>query len=115
MSAIKPNDKAKPKMLVRSRLTEQLRYGGVLEAVRVARMGYPVRLRHADFFSRYRLLLPQSKLPWTVEEGTSSPQGLCTQLVDQILNDGEVKHEHKYASKSSVGMRVRLRQKPMVS
>lgn len=112
---LKPNDKAKPKMLVRSRLTEQLRYGGVLEAVRVARMGYPVRLRHADFFSRYRLLLPQSKLPWTVEEGTSSPQGLCTQLVDQILNDGEVKHEHKYASKSSVGMRVRLRQKPMVS
>ena len=25
---------------------EQLRYGGVLEAVRVARSGYPVRLPH---------------------------------------------------------------------
>ena len=112
---LKPNDKAKPKMLVRSRLTEQLRYGGVLEAVRVARMGYPVRLPHADFFSRYRLLLPQSNLPWTVEESSSSPQGLCTQLVDQILKDGELQHEKKYASSEYIGMRIRLRQKPLVS
>merc|ERR1712113_869383 len=55
---LKPNDAAKPKMMTRRRLTEQLRYGGVLEAVRVARMGYPVRLNHVEFFKRYRILLP---------------------------------------------------------
>ncbi len=43
---IKPNDEAKPDFTDRTRVMEQLRYGGVLEAVRVARSGYPVRLLH---------------------------------------------------------------------
>ena len=34
--------------------------GGVLEAVRVARLGYPVRLMHSLFMSQYRCLLPKS-------------------------------------------------------
>ena len=38
----------------RVRVNEQLRYGGVLEAVRVARSGYPVRLPHGEFFSRIK-------------------------------------------------------------
>ena len=51
---LKPNDEAKPSLLIPKRLAEQLRYGGVLEAVRVARSGYPVRVFHDEFFSRYR-------------------------------------------------------------
>ncbi|CAM9387457.1 unnamed protein product, partial [Sphacelaria rigidula] len=43
---IKPNDSAEPDEVNRVRVMEQLRYGGVLEAVRVARSGYPVRLPH---------------------------------------------------------------------
>lgn len=43
---IKPNDNAEPDEVSRVRVMEQLRYGGVLEAVRVARSGYPVRLPH---------------------------------------------------------------------
>ena len=50
---LKPNDTNEPKRFSRARVTEQLRYGGVLEAVRVARAGFPVRLPHADFFARY--------------------------------------------------------------
>ena len=57
---LKPNDENVPEKLDRRRTTEQLRYGGVLEAVRVARSGYPVRLTHADFHSRYRILSPPS-------------------------------------------------------
>jgi hypothetical protein len=33
------------------------RCGGVLEAVRVARLGYPVRLPHAHFISQYRCIV----------------------------------------------------------
>lgn len=87
---LKPNDAAKPKMITRKRLTEQLRYGGVLEAVRVARMGYPVRLDHAGFFQRYRMLLPSipdEKLSWSIEGG--SPQDLCIKLVDILLEEGK--------------------------
>jgi len=50
---LKPNDEAKPNLLIRSRLTEQLRYGGVLEAVRVCREGYAVKFTHEEFFGSY--------------------------------------------------------------
>lgn len=86
---LKPNDAAKPLMLTRKRLTEQLRYGGVLEAVRVARMGYPVRLTHSAFFRQYRMLLPavpEEKLCWSMEG--KDPQKMCVQLVDVILDEG---------------------------
>ena len=53
---LKPNDQNVPDNFNRNRTTEQLRYGGVLEAVRVARSGFPVRLTHADFYLRYRPL-----------------------------------------------------------
>ena len=87
---LKPNDLAKPKMLTRKRLTEQLRYGGVLEAVRVARAGYPVRLVHGQFYQRFRMLLPHisdEKLPWSVEGQDS--QSLCMKLIDICLEEGE--------------------------
>jgi myosin-5 len=86
---LKPNDSAKPMMLTRKRLTEQLRYGGVLEAVRVARLGYPVRLNHTSFFQRYRMLLPstpEEKLPWSMEG--HEPQKLCVKLVEIVLEEG---------------------------
>jgi myosin-5 len=87
---LKPNDAAKPKLLTRKRLTEQLRYGGVLEAVRVARMGYPVRLDHAGFFKRYRMLLPsvpESVLPWSMDDH-NDPQTLCVKFMDTLLAEG---------------------------
>ena len=88
---LKPNDAAKPKLLTRKRLTEQLRYGGVLEAVRVARMGYPVRLDHTGFFKRYRMLLPSvpdSVLPWSLEDNDAEPQKLCVKFLDIVLEEG---------------------------
>ena len=93
---IKPNDAAKPMLLTRKRTTEQLRYGGVLEAVRVARAGYPVRLHHAAFYQRYRMLLPtipEETLPWNIEGGDA--QKLCVRLVEVVLDEGA---KHKEAS-----------------
>lgn len=87
---LKPNDSAKPKMLTRKRLTEQLRYGGVLEAVRVARAGYPVRMVHSEFFHRYRMLLPavpDKVLPWSMDG--QDAQKLCVKLVEVCLDEGK--------------------------
>jgi myosin-5 len=95
---IKPNDAAKPLLMTRKRTTEQLRYGGVLEAVRVARAGYPVRLPHAAFFQRYRMLLPSlpdAVLPWNMEG--HEPQDLCVRLVDAALAEGA---KHAEATKN---------------
>ena len=86
---IKPNDAAKPMLMTRKRTTEQLRYGGVLEAVKVARAGFPVRLPHAAFYRRYRMLLPgmpDAELPWNMEGHEA--QDLCVRLVAACLAEG---------------------------
>ncbi|KAJ8613482.1 hypothetical protein CTAYLR_002138 [Chrysophaeum taylorii] len=55
---LKPNDRAQPRTLDTLRLLDQLKYSGVLEAVRVARAGYAVRFPHAEFAARYAPLGP---------------------------------------------------------
>lgn len=89
---LKPNDAAKSHMMVRRRLTEQLRYGGVLEAIRVARMGFPIRMDHGSFYQRYRMLLPTTSdeiLPRSMEN--QDAQKLCVELVDFLLKcEGKV-------------------------
>ncbi|KAL7540528.1 hypothetical protein ACHAXR_010173 [Thalassiosira sp. AJA248-18] len=116
---LKPNDAAKPLLMTRKRLTEQLRYGGVLEAVRVARMGYPVRLDHEGFFKRYRMLLPsisEGVLPWSMED--EEPQKLCVKFLDVLLEEGAkpVKYENADGSISRAN-KIRMTQRqpdPMV-
>ena len=56
---IKPNDENEADFFHRSRIVDQLRYGGVLQAVQVARAGYPSRLKHKTFISKYKILLPK--------------------------------------------------------
>ena len=52
--ALKPNPALRPGEVSRGPLVVQLRYSGVLEAVRVTRMGFPFRLAHAPALARYR-------------------------------------------------------------
>jgi myosin-5 len=84
---LKPNDQNEPDNFNRPRITEQLRYGGVLEAVRVARSGFPVRLTHHEFFARYRLVLPafalkNTPLPFFLKEGDSK---LCKETCEHFV------------------------------
>lgn len=57
---LKPNDSNVPDRINKSRLVEQLRYSGVLEAVRVARAGFPVRYSHKEFIDRYGIIEDQT-------------------------------------------------------
>ena len=53
---LKPNDELLPDEFDPKQIVEQLRYSGVLEAVRVSRAGYPTRYLHGQFMSRYYML-----------------------------------------------------------
>ena len=53
---LKPNDELVPEYFEPKNVVEQLRCGGVLEAVRVSRAGYPTRYPHDVFLARYRIL-----------------------------------------------------------
>ncbi|KAF4676869.1 hypothetical protein FOL47_004572 [Perkinsus chesapeaki] len=50
---IKPNQKNLPNRFERCSVVDQLRYGGVIQAVEVARNGYPVRIGLSDFAQDY--------------------------------------------------------------
>jgi len=55
---LKPNDALEPDNFDPKNIVEQLRYCGVLEAVRVSRAGYPTRYPHEVFITRYYMLCP---------------------------------------------------------
>ncbi|ANQ09648.1 Myosin [Plasmodium coatneyi] len=54
---IKPNNQNVPDIFDRVSVNEQLKYGGVLQAIKVSRSGYPVRLTHTDCVKDYSILL----------------------------------------------------------
>ncbi|EDL44354.1 myosin PfM-C, putative [Plasmodium vivax] len=56
---IKPNSQNVPDLFDRISVNEQLKYGGVLQAIKVSRSGYPVRLTHTDCVRDYSVLLPK--------------------------------------------------------
>jgi myosin heavy subunit len=99
------------------------RYGGVLEAVRVARSGFPVRLSHSDFYSRYRgLANPFNKdtksLPLSLENPSLAEkycQSLLVTLWDEetgqraiIVGDSREAEEKRAKQSRSVSAWLRV-------
>ena len=50
---IKPNSKNVPVQFDRPIVAEQLRYGGVLQAVQISRAGFPIRIEHQEFLQDF--------------------------------------------------------------
>lgn len=53
---LKPNDRLEPDNFDSAVIADQLRCAGILEAVRVSRVGYPQRYLHERFVQRYQVL-----------------------------------------------------------
>eukprot|EP00898_Chlorokybus_atmophyticus_P006930 jgi/Chlat1/7238/Chrsp58S09133 len=56
---IKPNGVNKPTIFEGANVLQQLRCGGVLEAIRISCAGFPTRREYQDFTDRFGLLAPQ--------------------------------------------------------
>ncbi|CAI5721283.1 unnamed protein product [Peronospora destructor] len=54
---IKPNDESASSKFDMAKVSSQLRYGGVLKAVKIMRQSFPVRMSHIDFVKQYHLLI----------------------------------------------------------
>jgi myosin heavy subunit len=95
---LKPNDELIPHSFEPKNIVEQLRCGGVLEAVRVSRAGYPTRYHHEVFLRRYFILLG-SRVESSSTGGTASSalnnyaktsksnKSLLKSLIEQITLD----------------------------
>lgn len=51
---VKPNDRQQPNLLDPCLTLSQLKYSGLFEAIRIRKSGYPLRLNHEQFLSRYK-------------------------------------------------------------
>ncbi|RYH20492.1 hypothetical protein EON65_23285 [archaeon] len=72
------------------KVSEQLKNGGILEALRIARSGYRTRMSYVEFYNRYRLIAGD------IDESFSGPQHippstalnaaktLCNQLIEVL-------------------------------
>ena len=87
---IKPNSSRTPRMLEPALVLEQLRYSGVLEALRVIKSGFPHRESHNNFISNYWFLVKGGQDIFNRRkesqeyEKTDVCSALCSELVDAL-------------------------------
>ncbi|XVF86852.1 hypothetical protein PTKIN_Ptkin18bG0075400 [Pterospermum kingtungense] len=74
---VKPNNVLKPTIFENSNVIQQLRCGGVLEAIRISCAGYPTRRTFYDFLIRFGLLAPD------VLEGNYDDKVACQMILDK--------------------------------
>ncbi|XVF06361.1 hypothetical protein REPUB_Repub06bG0041500 [Reevesia pubescens] len=68
---VKPNNLLKPAVFENQNIMQQLRCGGVLEAIRISMAGYPTRKPFFEFINRFGLLHPEA-LEGNYEEKAAS-------------------------------------------
>lgn len=78
---LKPNDNLIPDNFMPAIIADQLRCAGVLEAVRVSRIGYPQRYTKEMFLQRYSILA----LPTLKRSRRIHGEDPCAVLVEQVV------------------------------
>nr|KAJ0189306.1 hypothetical protein LSAT_V11C800425940 [Lactuca sativa] len=75
---VKPNNLLKPSIFENANIMQQLRCGGVLEAIRISMAGYPTRKSFFDFLNRFSLLAPE------VLGGNLDAKDACKKILDKM-------------------------------
>ncbi|KAL8171461.1 hypothetical protein V2J09_023265 [Rumex salicifolius] len=79
---VKPNNLLKPSMFENSNVLQQLRCGGVMEAIRISCAGYPTRRAFNEFSSRFRVLAPK------VVDMSPDSVTACKKLLEKVHLQG---------------------------
>ncbi|KAK4794857.1 hypothetical protein SAY86_012851 [Trapa natans] len=79
---VKPNNLLKPAIFENKNALQQLRCGGVLEAIRISCAGYPTRRPFFEFVDRFGILAPE------VLDGSSDEITVCKNLLVKIGLEG---------------------------
>ncbi|KAK6911356.1 IQ motif, EF-hand binding site [Dillenia turbinata] len=74
---IKPNNLQKPAVFENVNVMQQLRCGGVLEAIRISCAGYPTRRPFFEFLNRFGLLAPEAI------EGNYDEKVACKKILEK--------------------------------
>ncbi|KAH9616482.1 hypothetical protein KSS87_017295 [Heliosperma pusillum] len=79
---IKPNNLLKPSIFENSNILQQLRCGGVMEAIRISCAGFPTRRPFLDFINRCRILAPE------VLNGSCDVITACRKILEKVQLKG---------------------------
>ncbi|KAJ6883172.1 myosin-9 [Populus alba x Populus x berolinensis] len=74
---VKPNNLLKPAVFENINIMQQLRCGGVLEAIRISMAGYPTRRPFFEFINRFGLLAPEAL------EGSYDEKTVCKKILEK--------------------------------
>jgi len=101
---IKPNFKCFQGQLVAGYVHEQLCYGGVMEAIRIARCGFPSRKTFLDFVDRYNILLYNLKSGRNSQilEGEHDARDLTRVILKSAVSSGWELGKNKVFMKEGV-------------
>ncbi|XP_020239201.1 myosin-11 isoform X1 [Cajanus cajan] len=79
---VKPNNLLKPAIFENANIMQQLRCGGVLEAIRISCAGYPTRRAFFEFVNRFSLLAPE------VTEAQHDEKIVCQKILEKVRLKG---------------------------
>lgn len=102
---IKPNNQMRPSLLESPDVRRQLICAGVLEAIRIRKIGYPIRKPLKDFLRRYKPILTYKDIS-RVDKGDTI--WLCKEIIYKLkLRD---RHDKWQIGKTKVFMKEEVRQ-----
>ncbi|EPS72869.1 hypothetical protein M569_01887, partial [Genlisea aurea] len=79
---VKPNNLLKPAVFENQNVLQQLRCGGVMEAIRISCAGYPTRKPFIEFINRFNILAPYAL------EGSADEIAACKKLLEEVGLEG---------------------------
>ncbi|WVY97844.1 hypothetical protein V8G54_029995 [Vigna mungo] len=75
---VKPNNLLKPAIFENVNIMQQLRCGGVLEAIRISCAGYPTRRAFFEFINRFGILAPETM------EANCDEKNACQKILEKM-------------------------------
>ncbi|CAA0815254.1 Myosin-6 [Striga hermonthica] len=79
---VKPNNLLKPAIFENHNVLQQLRCGGVMEAIRISCAGYPTKRPFFEFADRFGILAPE------VLDGSTDEVAVCRKLLEKVGLEG---------------------------
>ncbi|CAJ1071655.1 unconventional myosin-VIIa-like [Xyrichtys novacula] len=80
----KPNNEKQSKLFDRELCMRQLRYSGMMDTIRIRKLGYPIRHTFKDFLTRYRVLLKT-----TICDPKTTSAAACCEAICRTVIKGE--------------------------
>ncbi|XP_070700920.1 unconventional myosin-VIIb-like [Pempheris klunzingeri] len=77
----KPNNDKQSKMFDRELCMRQLRYSGMMDTIRIRKLGFPVRHTFEEFLRRYRVLLKTAICDPKTETAAACCEAICKMVI----------------------------------